>query len=124
MQDSDWLSGKDWFETLSSGECQFPKYRRHAQNAAEAEHRIPCSNLPVVGFDCKGNGNPCMRIELARARIRSQSHPSAPPRYRMLEQFAGAGASIRRFDLLGSNGTSWTAMLDAGTEPSFRMMCT
>jgi len=44
--------------------------------------------------------------------------------YRMLEQFPGAGASIRRFALFGSYGTTWTAMVDAGTEPSFRMMCT
>src|SRR6266536_2106120 len=46
-----------------------------------------------------------------------------PPLYKMLEQFAGAGASIRRFALFGSYGTSWTAMVDAATEPSFRMMC-
>src|SRR6266404_8883290 len=47
----------------------------------------------------------------------------ARPLYWMLEQFAGAGASIRRFALFGSYGTSWTAMVDAATEPSFRMMC-
>src|SRR6267378_1229469 len=48
----------------------------------------------------------------------------ARPLYWMLGQFAGAAASIRRFALFGSYGTSWTAMVDAGTEPSFRMMCT
>src|SRR6266568_216009 len=47
----------------------------------------------------------------------------ARPLYWMLGQFAGAAASIRRFALFGSYGTSWTAMVDAGTEPSFRMMC-
>ena len=54
-----------------------------------------------------------------------QSHRrrSAAPLYKMLEQVSGAGASIRRFALAGSYGTSWTAMVDAGTEPSFRMMC-
>ena len=46
-----------------------------------------------------------------------------PLLYKMLEQVSGAGASIRRFALAGSYGTSWTAMVDAGTEPSFRMMC-
>src|SRR5712692_4704373 len=48
----------------------------------------------------------------------------ARPRYRMLGQLTGAGASIRRFALFGSYGTSWTAMLDATTEPSFRMIWT
>ena len=43
--------------------------------------------------------------------------------YKTLEQVSGARASIRRFALPGSYGTSWTAMVDAGTEPSFRMMC-
>ena len=47
----------------------------------------------------------------------------APPLHKMLEQVSGAGASIRRLALAGSYGTSWTAMVDAGTEPSFRMMC-
>ena len=34
-------------------------------------------------------------------------------------QFTGAGASILRFALFGSKGTSWTAIVEAGTEPSF-----
>jgi hypothetical protein len=42
----------------------------------------------------------------------------------MLEQVSGAGASILRLALAGSYGTSWTVMVDAGTEPSLRMMCT
>lgn len=41
--------------------------------------------------------------------------------YWILVQLAGAGASMRRLPLAGSKGTSWTAMLEAGTEPSLRM---
>ena len=60
------------------------------------------------------------------AEVRPGTDPTAvdlPLLYKMLEQVTGAGASIRRFALAGSYGTSWTAMVDAGTEPSFRMMC-
>jgi hypothetical protein len=43
-----------------------------------------------------------------------RDHPSARPRYWMLGQFGGTtGMSIRRFDLVGSCGTSWTATVDA-----------
>jgi len=63
-------------------------------------------------------------IESALSRNQREVDRFARPPYWMFGQFAGAGASIRRFALFGSKGTSWTAMVEAGTEPSFRMMCT
>jgi hypothetical protein len=70
----------------------------------------------------KGTRPPMAR---GRRRVHGSIPPPSidPPLYKMLEQVSGAGASIRRFALAGSYGTSWTAMVDAGTEPSFRMMC-
>src|SRR5262249_7070959 len=63
------------------------------------------------------------RVGRGASRDQSCRRRSAPPLYKMLEQVSGAGASIRRSALAGSYGTSWTAKVDAGTEPSFRMMC-